>query len=47
MTRGFKRVRPLEGGLDAWLDAGLDVEDEEELLIAVRRPSTSIRIAEP
>ena len=39
MKRGFKRVRPLEGGLDAWVDAGLGVEGgEEELLIAVRRP---------
>jgi 3-mercaptopyruvate sulfurtransferase SseA len=47
MTRGFRKVRPLEGGLNAWLDAGLDVQDEEELLVAVRRPSTSIRIAEP
>jgi rhodanese-related sulfurtransferase len=23
---GFKRVRPLEGGIDAWIDAGHDVE---------------------
>ncbi|MFA6041508.1 MAG: rhodanese-like domain-containing protein [Methylophilus sp.] len=22
MNRGFKRVRPLTGGIDAWLDAG-------------------------
>lgn len=27
MKRGFKRVRPLEGGLDAWVAAGLDVEE--------------------
>jgi rhodanese-related sulfurtransferase len=27
MDRGFRRVRPLEGGLDAWVDAGFDVED--------------------
>jgi hypothetical protein len=26
MDRGFRRVRPLAGGLDAWLDAGLAVE---------------------
>lgn len=38
MKRGFERVRPLEGGLDAWVDAGLGVERvEEEVLIAVRR----------
>jgi 3-mercaptopyruvate sulfurtransferase SseA len=38
MKRGFDRVRPLEGGLDAWVDAGLRVERvEEEVLIAVRR----------
>lgn len=37
MTRGFKRVRPLEGGFDAWLDAGHDVEKDEEVLVTVRR----------
>jgi hypothetical protein len=26
MDRGFARVRPLEGGLDAWGDAGFDYE---------------------
>ena len=26
MQRGFKRVRPLEGGIDAWLAAGQDVQ---------------------
>jgi rhodanese-related sulfurtransferase len=26
MDRGFGVVRPLAGGLYAWLDAGLDVE---------------------
>jgi rhodanese-related sulfurtransferase len=25
MDRGFARVRPLEGGLDAWADAGYEV----------------------
>jgi len=25
MDRGFVRVRPLEGGLDAWYDAGYEV----------------------
>lgn len=38
MDRGFGRVRPLEGGLDAWMAAGLDVEEEkgEELLVTLR-----------
>jgi hypothetical protein len=26
MDRGFARVRPLEGGLDAWGEAGFDYE---------------------
>lgn len=32
-------MRPLYGGLDAWVDAGLIVErvEEEEVLIAVQR----------
>jgi hypothetical protein len=36
MERGFTRVRPLAGGLEAWLDAGFAVEDPETI-IAVRR----------
>jgi len=36
MERGFTRVRPLAGGLEAWLDAGFAVEDSETI-IAVRR----------
>jgi rhodanese-related sulfurtransferase len=26
IDKGFTRVRPLEGGLDAWVDAGFDYE---------------------
>jgi rhodanese-related sulfurtransferase len=26
MDRGYRRVRPLAGGLDAWIEAGYDVE---------------------
>jgi 3-mercaptopyruvate sulfurtransferase SseA len=37
MTRGFKRVRPLEGGLDAWVNAGHEVERDEERLVTVGR----------
>jgi rhodanese-related sulfurtransferase len=29
MERGYKKVRPLAGGLDAWVDAGYAVEEEE------------------
>jgi len=28
MDRGFKRVRPLAGGLNAWMDAGFEIEEE-------------------
>lgn len=28
MDRGFSLVRPLEGGLDAWEEAGYDIEAE-------------------
>jgi hypothetical protein len=27
MDRGFRRVRPLEGGLDAWVASGYIVEE--------------------
>jgi rhodanese-related sulfurtransferase len=27
---GFTRIRPLLGGLDAWIEAGLPVEGEAE-----------------
>jgi hypothetical protein len=36
MERGFARVRPLQGGLDAWIDAGHHAEDRDD--IAIRRP---------
>jgi 3-mercaptopyruvate sulfurtransferase SseA len=26
MDRGYRRVRPLEGGLEAWIEAGGDTE---------------------
>jgi rhodanese-related sulfurtransferase len=35
IERGFTRVLPLAGGLDAWLDAGHLVEDDT--LVALRR----------
>ena len=33
IDRGFKLVRPLAGGLEAWVEAGYDVEAEP--LIAI------------
>jgi rhodanese-related sulfurtransferase len=29
IEKGYKRVRPLTGGLDAWVDAGYEVDEEE------------------
>jgi len=29
MERGYKKVRPLVGGLDAWIEAGKTVETVE------------------
>jgi rhodanese-related sulfurtransferase len=37
IDRGFKLVRPLAGGLDAWVHAGYAVEGEP--LIAIRGAS--------
>jgi rhodanese-related sulfurtransferase len=37
IDRGFKLVRPLAGGLDAWVQAGYAVEAEQ--LIAIRGAS--------
>ena len=28
MKKGFARVRPLEGGLDAWAEAGFEIEGD-------------------
>lgn len=36
MDRGFGLVRPLAGGLEAWVEAGYDIEAEP--LIAIRPP---------
>ena len=38
MDRGFTLVRPLAGGLDAWIRAGYTVEGEP--LIAIRGASS-------
>jgi len=36
IDRGFTLVRPLAGGLDAWIAAGYAVEVDNNPLIAVR-----------
>jgi len=30
MDRGYRRVRPLEGGLEAWIEAGGPIESFED-----------------
>jgi hypothetical protein len=44
MDRGFTRVRPLEGGLDAWADAGYRIDDpqEDDTVIGIRRPTGKV-----
>jgi rhodanese-related sulfurtransferase len=37
IDRGFKLVRPLSGGLEAWIEAGYAIEAEP--LIAIRGSS--------
>ena len=38
MDRGFRLVRPLAGGLDAWVAAGYAIDSEP--LIAIRPPGS-------
>ena len=45
IDRGFKLVRPLAGGLDAWVEAGFDVESEP--LIAIKPSGSMSRIVPP
>ena len=45
MDRGFKLVRPLAGGLDAWVAAGYAIDGES--LIAIRESGTYERISAP
>jgi 3-mercaptopyruvate sulfurtransferase SseA len=42
MKNGFKRVRPLEGGLDAWVAAGYSVEG---LSVIAERPRNAAQSA--
>ncbi|HVR94053.1 MAG TPA: DedA family protein/thiosulfate sulfurtransferase GlpE [Casimicrobiaceae bacterium] len=41
MNSGFAKVRPLHGGLDAWIEAGYEVEDlpAAEAIVVVSAPS--------
>ena len=41
MNNGFAKVRPLHGGLDAWIEAGYEVEEipEAEAIVVVSAPS--------
>ena len=41
IDRGFKLVRPLAGGLDAWIEAGFRVDVDAEPLIAIRASEES------
>jgi len=36
LDKGFTRVHPLEGGLDAWMEAGHGVEDETVVALGGR-----------
>jgi rhodanese-related sulfurtransferase len=38
LDRGFRNVRPLEGGFDAWLAAGLPTEPLGEAESALHSP---------
>jgi membrane protein DedA with SNARE-associated domain/rhodanese-related sulfurtransferase len=43
MNNGFAKVRPLHGGLDAWIEAGYEVEElpAAEAIVVVSPPSTN------
>lgn len=43
IDRGFKLVRPLAGGLEAWVEAGYDIDAEP--LIAIRPSGTYEKIS--
>lgn len=38
LDRGFRNVRPLEGGFDAWLAAGFPTEPLDEAESALHAP---------
>ena len=47
MNNGFAKVRPLHGGLDAWIEAGYEVEElpAAEAIVVVSPPSENTRRA--
>jgi rhodanese-related sulfurtransferase len=38
IENGFKRVRPLAGGLDGWIAAGFEIEEDAVVLAASPGP---------
>jgi 3-mercaptopyruvate sulfurtransferase SseA len=47
MDKGFTRVRPLEGGIDAWADAGYSMGDsvddvDDETVVGVRHSDDAL-----
>jgi membrane protein DedA with SNARE-associated domain/rhodanese-related sulfurtransferase len=44
MNNGFKKVRPLHGGLEAWIDAGYEVEElsAAETAVIITAPHTTV-----
>jgi membrane protein DedA with SNARE-associated domain/rhodanese-related sulfurtransferase len=47
MSRGFRRVRPLHGGLDAWIAAGYAVEQVPAAPAAAPAPLNPATVSEP
>jgi 3-mercaptopyruvate sulfurtransferase SseA len=45
MDRGFRLVRPLAGGLEAWVKAGYAIDGEP--LIAIRETGSYERVSGP
>jgi rhodanese-related sulfurtransferase len=43
MNNGFKKVRPLHGGLEAWIDAGYEVEElsAADTMVIITAPHTT------
>jgi membrane protein DedA with SNARE-associated domain/rhodanese-related sulfurtransferase len=44
MNNGFKKVRPLHGGLEAWIDAGYEVEElsAADTMVIIAAPHTTV-----
>ena len=44
MSRGFKRARPLAGGLDAWIASGRKVAHVAKPIVMVERPKAAAKV---